>query len=92
MFLALPKEQYAGKYVAPAGPEWIEQFNQLYRNQRQNGEKFEKQLMGSVSALNILTNSEELPRWLQGKKYYNIGRRNNLWMLQNALIASSLTI
>ena len=27
LYLALPKDQYIGEYVAPAGAEWVEKFN-----------------------------------------------------------------
>ena len=41
-----------------------------------------------ASAVTVFTDANELPRWLQGKPYYNVGRRNNLWMLQHAMTAA----
>jgi hypothetical protein len=35
--------------------------------------------------LRVLAESKELPRWLAGKNDYDIWRRNNLWMMFNAL-------
>jgi hypothetical protein len=42
----------------------------------------------------VLAESEQLPRWLRGKKDYSIWERNNLWMLFNALAlnADNLTL
>src|SRR5262245_10082326 len=37
MYLALPKEQYVGDYVAKAGPEWVERFDALYRRHKVGG-------------------------------------------------------
>src|SRR5262245_18318855 len=90
MYLALPREPYIGEYVAPAGPEWIEHFLQLHRCRKVGGTN------GAVSdavghrgaRINVLADSRELPRWLQGKPLYNIGRRINIWMLQHALVQS----
>lgn len=71
LFLALPRDKYVEESVSPAGPQWVERFNRIYRElpRRQLGE------------------SEELPRWLQDKPKYNVWQRNNLWMLHNALAA-----
>ena len=44
---------------------------------------------GKTWAINYLTDSNELPRWLQGRPYYNVGHRNNLWMLQHAIVAAN---
>jgi hypothetical protein len=71
LYLALPREQYIKESVAPAGPQWIERFNQLHRNLPPR----------------VLGESRELPRWLQEKPDYNIWQRNNHWMLRNALTA-----
>lgn len=32
LYLALPKDQYIGEYVAPAGAAWVERFNKIYRS------------------------------------------------------------
>ena len=71
IFLALPRDQYIRTSVAPAGPEWTEQFNQLLK----------------ACPYRVLGESEELPAWLQEKAKYNIWQRNNLWNLHNALAA-----
>ena len=73
IFLAVPREIYIRESVAPAGPQWIEEFNRLVRPPRQ---------------VRVLCESKELPRWLQDKPNYNIWQRNNLWNLHNALAAA----
>lgn len=39
--------------------------------------------------IHIFTEFSELPRWLQGKPLYNVGRRNNQWMLQHAIATAN---
>ena len=72
IFLALPRELYIPQSVAPAGPQWVENFNHLVRS----------------SPVRVLCDSTELPRWLQEKPDYSIWQRNNLWNLHNALAAA----
>lgn len=72
IFLALPREDYIRASVAPAGAQWIEEFNRLLRSR----------------PVRVLCDSKELPRWLQDKPNYNIWQRNNLWNLHNALAAA----
>lgn len=72
IFLAVPRELYIRESVAPAGPQWIEEFNRLARSR----------------PVRVLCESKELPRWLQDKPNYNIWQRNNLWNLHNALAAA----
>src|SRR4029079_18233827 len=69
IFLAAPRELYIRDSVAPAGPQWIEEFNRLVR----------------TKPVRVLCESKDLPRWLQAKPDYNIWQRNNLWNLHNAL-------
>jgi hypothetical protein len=72
IFLVVPRELYIRESVAPAGPQWIEEFNRLVR----------------LRPVRVLCESKELPRWLQDKPDYNIWQRNNLWNLHNALAAA----
>jgi hypothetical protein len=89
--LALPRSEYVGRYVAPAGTEWMEKFSTVYRRV----DKFRSQNRGKKGigsqtwAINCFTDSNELPRWSQGRHNYNVGRRNNLWMLQHAIVAAN---
>jgi hypothetical protein len=71
LYLALPKGDYIAASVQPAGPEWVERFNQLYQEHPET---------------RVLARTEDLPRWLSEKtEPYSIWQRNNLWMLHNAL-------
>ncbi|MGH7795394.1 MAG: tetratricopeptide repeat-containing protein [Candidatus Binatia bacterium] len=72
MYLVLPKSDYIRASVADSGPDWVERFNRLY-------DKLEPK---------VLSDSDQLPRWLRAKKDYNIWQRSNLWMLHNALFIS----
>ena len=89
--LALPKAEYVGRYVAPAGPEWVDAFSKIYRrvDDMRNAPQDNKLDPIQTWAVNCFTDSNELPRWLQGRPYYNVGRRNNLWMLQHAIVAAN---
>ena len=72
MYLVLPKSDYVKASVADGGPGWVERFNRLF-------DKFQPK---------ILSDSDQLPRWLRAKKDYSIWQRSNLWMLHNALFLS----
>jgi hypothetical protein len=73
IFLAVPRELYIRESVAPAGAEWVDEFNRLMKPPR---------------LVRVLCESEDLPRWLQDKPNYNMWQRNNLWNLHNALAAA----
>ncbi len=87
MCLALPRPQYVGQYVAPAGKTWVERFSTAYRRVRKlaAAAPAADETAAAGSAVQVFSDADELPRWLQGKPFYNVGRRNNLWMLQHAL-------
>ncbi|MDQ3845479.1 MAG: hypothetical protein M3342_15945, partial [Bacteroidota bacterium] len=74
LYLALPREQFLVESVQFAGPQWVERFDRLYK-------KLPKK---------VLTQSKELPAWLQSKPNYSIWERNNQWMLYNALDCGGL--
>lgn len=74
LYLALPREQFLVESVEFAGPEWIERFNRLYK-------KLPKR---------VLSPTKELPKWLQKKPDYSIWERNNLWMLNSALVCGGI--
>lgn len=88
MCLALPKPQYVGQYVAPAGKGWVERFSSAYRHVRSQSSCDDVLSLTGVRPVNVFSESNELPRWLQGRPFYNVGRRNNLWMLQHAICAA----
>lgn len=72
MYLVLPRVEYIKASVADGGAGWMGRFDRLY-----------DKLMPRV-----LTDSEQLPRWLRSKKNYDVWQRSNLWMLHNALSLS----
>jgi len=95
--LALPRNEYVGRYVAPAGTEWVERFLKVHRHvdtMRRNGltpEKKGQPVDDDIHrwAISYFAESNDLPRWLQGRAFYNVGRRNNLWMLQHAIVEAN---
>lgn len=88
MFLALPKDQYVGQYVSEAGPKWIDSFNEAHAaiTGRKNGAAADGSAEYDGECINVLVDCDELPRWLQSRPNYTIARRNELWMLQHALV------
>ena len=92
MCLALPRAEYIGRYVAPAGVDWVERFSTIYRRVLDESSKENSAVKNAEEqawAVKCFTDSNELPRWLQGRPYYNVGRRNNLWMLQHAIVSAN---
>ena len=69
LFLALPRQQFQVASVQRGGPRWVERY-----------EKLCDRLVPRV-----LQESEALPNWLVDKPDYDLWRRNNEWMLFNAL-------
>jgi hypothetical protein len=78
LFLALPQGDFSATSVQHGGKDWVERYNRLCERVTPR----------------VLSDTEELPAWLRGKKDYTIWQRNNLWMLFNALAldAKSLTL
>lgn len=75
-YLALPREKFLVESVAFAGAQWIDRFDSLYKKLP----VFE------------LSQSKELPRWLQKKQNYSFWERNNLWELYSALTHGGLNM
>ncbi len=69
LFLALPRPDFQVKSVQHGGPKWVERYQELCDRVPPH----------------VLASSEDLPRWLSGKKGYDIWQRNNFWMMFNAL-------
>ena len=69
LFLALPRPDFQAASVDHGGPQWVERYNDLCDRVPPR----------------VLASSAALPRWLSGKKNYDIWQRNNFWMLFNAL-------
>jgi hypothetical protein len=70
MLLALPEDQFVNASVAGVNPDWVTRFYaQLTKHPDPP----------------VLSQSRDLPRWLQLKTNYGIWERNNLWLLSSAL-------
>ncbi len=74
LYLALPREKFLVESVQFAGPAWVERFDKLYKKLSRK----------------VLSETKELPKWLQKKPGYSIWQRNNLWMLFNALVCGGI--
>lgn len=83
--LALPRPAYVGQYVAPAGGSWVERFSAVHLNVVAQEDRNADNTLQLVRPVQVFADSADLPRWLHTKRFYNVGRRNNLWMLQHAL-------
>lgn len=69
LFLALPPDLFVRESVQHGGPNWVERFSRLTARLQPP----------------VLATTVQLPTWLRTRRRYNIWRRNNLWMLFNAL-------
>lgn len=70
MLLALPEDQFVATSVDGEDKNWVRRFHAL---------------ITSHPEVPVLSESDELPSWLQFKKNYDIWQRNNLWLLSEAL-------
>ncbi len=74
MYLTFPKKMSIDISVRFAGQSWIDRFNNLYEKR-------------TPEQRPVLAENEEQPAWLREKgENYSIWIRNNLWMLNNALV------
>jgi hypothetical protein len=70
MLLALPENQFIEASVDSEDKSWLRRFHtQLEKHPNTP----------------VLSDSPELPKWLQFKRGYDIWQRNNLWLLSEAL-------
>jgi hypothetical protein len=74
MYLAVPREQFIVESVQLGGPNWVDRFNALFKKLKHK----------------VLAESKELPNWLQKKPDYTIWERNNIWMLNSALVCGGI--
>jgi hypothetical protein len=70
LFLAGPRDAFVAASVQDAGHEWVERFNRVYESR----------------PFRQLGNSLELPRWSRTLDGYSVWQRNNLWLLNHALV------
>ncbi len=70
MLLALPEFPFIAASVDNEDPSWLR--------------RFRSQMLKHPDAP-VLTETAELPKWLQMKRSYDIWQRNNLWLLSEGL-------
>jgi hypothetical protein len=70
LYLALPQDAFCEASVKDAGGQWEKRFYDLVANHPN---------------CRVLGESDELPIWLRSKPNYDLWKRNNLWMLHNAI-------
>jgi hypothetical protein len=81
LYLAVEPKIYVTTSVNKAGAKWVQRFWDLYKT---HIERNQVRVLSPVAEA-PKDEIDYLPAWLQGKKDYNIWKRNNLWMLYNAL-------
>jgi hypothetical protein len=69
LFLALPRAKFQVASVQRGGPRWVERYEKLCDRLPPR----------------VLQETDALPNWLVDKPDYDVWRRNNEWMLFNAL-------
>lgn len=69
LLLALPEKPFEVESVQRGGSDWVERY---------------RALCGRVVP-RVLQETKALPRWLADKPDYDLWRRNNLWLMFNAL-------
>ncbi|HJQ30678.1 MAG TPA: tetratricopeptide repeat-containing protein [Pyrinomonadaceae bacterium] len=80
LYLAIPPGKYVTSSVEKAGPQWEKRFWAIHNDHEK---------LGLVRVLSeekeVKDEREYMPAWLRSKPDYGIWKRNNLWMLFNAL-------
>jgi hypothetical protein len=77
LYLALPRDAFCEASVEDAGPAWEKRFYDL---------------VAAHPTHRVLSESDALPAWLRHKPDYDLWKRNNLWMLHNAIALAGKNI
>ena len=77
LYLAVPPDAFCEASVEDSGPQWEKRFYDLVANHPNR---------------RVLSESDKLPVWLHSKPNYDLWRRNNLWMLHNAIALAGKNI
>jgi len=80
ILLALPENMFIEHSVSPAGPEWVARFRQLMDNHNCPNEV---QVLASIPAL---------PDWMRDPPNYDIWKRTNMWLLEEAEAAGATNV
>jgi hypothetical protein len=76
IYLAFPADQFVTESVAFGGNNWTKRFDKLF----------------NTLPHQVLAENKHLPGWLQKKEGYDIWARNNLWLLNSALINGTMNM
>jgi hypothetical protein len=76
LYLALSPDAFCEASVEDSGPRWEKRFYDLV----------------AKLPTRVLAESAELPAWLRSRPDYDLWKRNNLWMLHNAIALSGRNI
>jgi hypothetical protein len=77
LYLALPPDAFCKASVEDAGGDWVKRFYDL---------------VAAHPNFRTLAENKTLPEWLRGKPNYDFWKRNNLWMLHNAIAGAGRNI
>lgn len=77
LYLALPPDAFCEASVEDAGPQWVKRFYDL---------------VSAHPTFRTLSENETLPEWLRIKTNYDLWKRNNNWMLHNAIAIAGRNI
>lgn len=77
LYLALPPDAFCKASVEDAGGDWVKRFYDL---------------VAAHPNFRTLAENKTLPEWLRGKPNYDFWKRNNLWMLHNAIAVAGRNI
>jgi hypothetical protein len=76
LYLALSPDAFCEASVEDSGPRWEKRFYDLV----------------AKLPTRVLAESAELPAWLRSRPDYDLWKRNNLWMLHNAIALAGRNI
>ncbi len=80
IFLALPENLFIEHSVSPAGAEWVARFAALMDNHNNPNE------------VQVLASMPILPDWMRDPPDYDIWKRTNMWLLEEAAAAGATNV
>jgi hypothetical protein len=80
VLLALPENLFAEHSVSPAGPEWVARFIELIEDH------------SGPNEVQVLASMPVLPDWMRDPSDYDIWKRANTWMLEEAAAAGATEV
>ena len=80
VLLALPENLFIEHSVSPAGPEWVVRFTDLMENH------------SGPNEVQVLASMPCLPDWMRDPPDYDIWKRTNMWLLEEAAAAGATNV